>query len=173
MARKIVLSLLFLGAVSITALAQDNFCWGMAPVKINGQLICQCRLHHGAGDCDCEDGSPDSPACHTTTGGWCPSYCYGEAHKQRPSDKLAAHIKQILDAHKSMVTVYIGKPCYDITAKWWLDEAVRQGKAIRFVVIPKGLKASEIEAFNAKLSATQELMLKQEMEMDKVALGSK
>jgi hypothetical protein len=82
---------------------------------------------------------------------------------------LAARIKAVVDTHASMVTVLLHQECAEgDVGKMWMQEATRQGKAIRFIIPPADLKKEDLEAYNKKLLAVYDLIFEQERQMDQV-----
>jgi hypothetical protein len=154
-------------------ICQGILCFNTRPV-LGGEpphvIGCDCVFGACNGTCSCSPGK----AC--ATGDSCPDHCMigGDPNKP-PTQKHLDFIANTVNQHQTIVTVFLKKACYDSgDGKLWMDEAARQGKAIRFVVLddskPDGTKMSddELKQLNDTLGAQQALWLRQEDAVDAV-----
>jgi hypothetical protein len=152
--KKLLFLLLFAFALPIVNAQSGGtvFCWHTSPIiGPDGTTYCACRLHYGGGRCTCVSGK----SC--TSSGSCPSFCLGGATKEH-----LAKIHAAVSEAKDIVTVYTVQGCYDKSAKLWTDEAVKQGKAIRFVVSPEKMTLEQAVDWNKKLDEVDRAILTQE-----------
>lgn len=77
---------------------------------------------------------------------------------------ISKQVEATFSAHKSIVTLYIKQAAYDKDgAKLWMDEAIKQGKALRIVTIPPLATEEEVDRFNAKIEAMKQVFRAQEV----------
>lgn len=146
-------------------------CFNTRPVLTGTHVVgCECVFGACDGTCSC------SPGKMCATGASCPYGCMdgGEA-SEPPTQKALDSIVNAVSQHRTMLTVFLKKSCYEKgDGKLWMDEAVRQGKAIRIVLQdnkkPDGTPFSgdDLKELNDNLHTQQALWLRQEDAMDAV-----
>jgi hypothetical protein len=138
---------------------QDTACFPTAPQGHPPQCTCVLYLD-SIGSCWCEE-----VGSMCATGGICPEGPNGTGCEYSLTKE---QVRQVFAAHKNIVTLYIKQAAYDNGAKIWMDEAIRQGKALRIVTIPDLQGPSEVEEYNERLRMLRGTFKAQEEAMDKI-----
>lgn len=135
---------------------------------VDGDPICQGS--YMAGKCTCTPGTTSCTVYGICSEGTCqcPPEC--DAKDAFNIDKLRAtqpdeyaRIKQAVDEHANIVTVFMSQHAYDQgMGKLWTDMAAREGRAIRFIIPSANMTKEQAEQYNRDITKIQIMLHNEE-----------
>jgi hypothetical protein len=152
--KTLFLSLVLLTLVLVVpAFAGEDNCTSCTQKRSGSFTICNCKAGQPEGFCSCSCPCNNSGLC---TGGECQD---DKALTPERQEKIA----QQISTHKVVMTVFISEKCFHgPLGIFYVNEASRQGIAIRFVVPPNNMTPAERDAWNAKMAKQQDIWNLQE-----------
>jgi hypothetical protein len=132
--------MLLLTVVLLFVSLADAQCWRCRKTQ-NGSICTTTTV----GICICTSDCSDHTPCT-------PEGCTGLTEQRKKT------IRADIQTHKSIITVFMAERCVSgPVGKFYIAEAIRQGKAIRVVVPPSNMNDAERERWNKQMESKQDL----------------